>query len=98
MARFLLCALIHQFIALPCSHSRERIGIRVYSFASNNIIATFVISELREVQCYYGKKKLESSHFHVLIPFQNLSLLIGPVILASGVLCWLFLPIMLRFC
>lgn len=78
--------LIASWDSLPCTPSRERIGISVYSFASDKIIATFVFSELTEVQCYWGKNKLRSSNLHVLILFQKLWLPIGPMILASCIL------------
>lgn len=62
-SRCLLHHLVHEFIASqscpPYPHSGEKTGISVYSFASNDIIEIFVISELTEVQCYWGKKELQ---------------------------------------
>lgn len=61
---------IHQFIASqsspPYPHPSEKIGISVYSFVSKNIIETFVISELTEVQRYWGKKELQVLQITIL--------------------------------
>ncbi|KAF5918709.1 hypothetical protein HPG69_005745, partial [Diceros bicornis minor] len=53
LLRFEKMKTIHSLTGLPCLHPRERIVIIVSSFSSNNIIATFVISELTEVQCHW---------------------------------------------